>query len=71
MGLLKHPHPRILPVICNEGWRLVNLGIYVYFDVRWGRRHPHHFSKEREGLKIELQGDIHIPLALSVQYYAC
>ena len=40
MGLLKQPHPRILPVICNRGWRLVNLGMCVYFDVRWGRWHP-------------------------------
>ena len=71
MGSLKHPHPRILPVICNVGRRLVNLGIYVYSDMRWGRRHPHHFSKEREELKIELQDDIHIPLELCVQYYAC
>ena len=30
VGLLRHPHPRILPVNRNRGWRLVNLGIYVY-----------------------------------------
>ena len=27
------------------------------------------FSKEREGMKPELQGDINIPLALSIRYF--
>ena len=40
MGLLKHPHPRISPVLCNGGRRLVNLDIYVYFDMRWGGGTP-------------------------------
>ena len=46
MGLQKreHPHTRILFVICNGGRWFMNLGIYVYFDIWWGRR---------EGLKIK------------------
>ena len=37
----------LLPVNRNRGWRLVNLGIYVYFDVEWGRRYPT-FSQRKE-----------------------
>ena len=37
------PRSLILCVICNRGWRLVKIGFYVYFNVRWGRRRAHHF----------------------------
>ena len=62
VGSLRHPHPRILPVNRNRGWRLVNLGIYVYFDVEWGRRHPHLFSKEGGGRLTKFQGNFQVPL---------
>ena len=63
VGSLRHPHPRILPVNRNRGWRLVNLGIYVYFDVEWGRRYPHLLSKEGGGRLTKFQGNFQVPLA--------
>ena len=62
VGSLRHPHPRILPVNRNRGWRLVNLGIYVYFDVEWGRRYPHLFSKEGGGRLTKFRGNFQVPL---------
>ena len=43
VGALTPPRSLILCVICNRGWRLVKIGFYVYFNVRWGRRRAHHF----------------------------
>ena len=65
VGSLRHPHPRILPVNRNRGWRLVNLGIYVYFDVEWGRRYPHLFSKEGGGRLTNFRAisSLQVPLA--------
>ena len=43
VGALTPPQHLILCVICNKGWRLVKIRFYVYFNMRWGRRHAHHF----------------------------
>ena len=48
MGLLKHPHPRILPVGLQSESAARESGYLCVFCNAVGSAAPHHFSKEKE-----------------------